>query len=146
MNTTHWGVVLGEQNWKIWKSYTKNSNSLFSELIRWSTGFSLSLQHIVQHLEETIASHKVVVNQIDEVVGVGDVLDKLLRCGAWFVQLGPVCVPQSKRFILCVGVWWAVCVISWCRQDSNDIYTITTQSTRQNGQFGHESNRWSTNS
>ncbi len=62
-----------------------------------------------------------VVNQIDEVVGVRDVLDKLLRCGAWFVQLGPVCVPQSKRFILCVGVWWAVCVISGCRQDSDDI-------------------------
>ncbi len=92
------------------KAIQRILNSLFSELIKWSTGFPLSLQHIVQHLEETVAGHKVVVNQIDEVVGVGDVLDKILRCGAWCVQLGPVCVPQSKRFILYVGVWWAV----WC--------------------------------
>ena len=40
-----------------------------------------------------------------------------LVCTAW----PSVCSTEQTLHPVCVGTWWAVCVISWCRQDSNDI-------------------------
>ncbi len=68
-----------------------------------STWLACPLKHVVQNVKQTIPGHKVIVDEIHEIISVGDVFDNLLGACAGLVQLGPVCVPQCKRLVL--GEW-----------------------------------------
>lgn len=67
---------------------------------RRSPGHAQPLQHIVNNFKQYIASNKVVVYKIDQVVGVGDVINDLPRFRGRVIELGPVCLPESKCLVL----------------------------------------------
>lgn len=67
------------------------------------TRLALSLEHVPDHREQAVASHVVVVHQVDEEVGALDVLYEMARLGARGVDAGPVRLPQGESFVLREG-------------------------------------------
>ena len=59
-----------------------------------------SLQHALNDFKQDAAFDVVVVDQVDQVVGVVDELDDVTRCGAFLVETAPRFQPQAKCLIL----------------------------------------------
>lgn len=65
-----------------------------------ATGFPKLGEDIVDHIKQAVTSHIVVVNEIDKVVRLGYVHDKLLWFGPSGIYAGPVSAPECKRLVL----------------------------------------------
>ena len=71
-----------------------------SGLFRGAGGLPEPPQHLAHQVEEDVALNVVVVHQVDEVVGVLDVLDEVVGGGPAGVEGGPACLPQHEGFLL----------------------------------------------